>query len=247
MIKRTKKVLITTRSSKAIEQKKEQIKFHKDRVDTCIYVRDPENQILKLKKIVALIGASSLSRVLCIAPGEELLFFKNGDSKITAIDISKEMLERSKKVLINSNLNIDYILADAEYLPFKEGIFDLSFGIAFLHHVFNPKKVLSEMHYVTKKGGCIGASEPNMYNLLNIYGFIVTYPYDKGVLRSRPNVILNHAKYLKMRDIKTFYLLISPRTGYKILDTLIKTIVEIFEKTILSKTLGISIIYAFKK
>jgi SAM-dependent methyltransferase len=242
-----KKVVKTTQNSKAVKQKKEQIKFHKNSVDIDTYVRNPENQILKVKKIVDLIGISSFNRVLCIAPGEELLFFENSDSRIIAIDISKEMLERSKKLFINLNLNIDYMLADAESLPFKEGIFDLSFGIAFLHHVFDPKEVLSEMYYVTKKYGYIGASEPNMCNLLNIYNFIVGYPYDKGVLRSRPPIILNHAKYLKMSDIKTYYLIISPRIGYKFLDTRIKNILEILKQTILSKTLAISIIYAFKK
>lgn len=57
---------------------------------------------------------------------------------------------------------IDYevIAADAEYLPFADGQFDLVFAVAALHHALDLPQMISEMARVCKAGGTVaGLSE----------------------------------------------------------------------------------------
>jgi len=70
-------------------------------------------------------------------------------SKITGIDVYKESIDYAKK----KYPNINFIVADAHKLPFKDNTFDMVICYETIEHVVNPKKVLAEIKRVMKKNG----------------------------------------------------------------------------------------------
>ncbi len=53
------------------------------------------------------------------------------------------------------------VVADMEFLPFKDNTFDLVYGFGVLHHLSNIRKGVSEATRVLKKGGYIGFGGEN--------------------------------------------------------------------------------------
>ncbi|MEW6621514.1 MAG: class I SAM-dependent methyltransferase [bacterium] len=95
--------------------------------------------------------------------GEYTSRLSPSSKKIIAIDISLPLIQQAKQKLPDVN----FIIADAENLPFKEGIFEAVVGNAVLHHL-NLDKALEEMKRVLKPGGKIAFTEPNMLNPQNL-------------------------------------------------------------------------------
>ena len=60
--------------------------------------------------------------------------------------------------------NLDFIVADACNLPFKDGAFNVVFEKDALHHIRNHKRGLEEMKRVAKKGGQVVVIEANRDN-----------------------------------------------------------------------------------
>lgn len=95
--------------------------------------------------------------------------------KVIAIDISMNMLIKCRSNF--SNENIDFILADAENLPFKENIFDCVAASSVLHHIPEYKKFLSESFFVLKQGAVLYIQhEPNA----NVKNFALFSFFDKA-------------------------------------------------------------------
>ena len=71
-------------------------------------------------------------------------------------DINGAMLEEGRKNLIDRGLvDVGFVQANAEFLPFKDNTFDcvsIAFG---LRNVTNKEGALKQMHRVLKKGGCL--------------------------------------------------------------------------------------------
>ena len=72
----------------------------------------------------------------------------NGDKKV-ALDISSVNLtlarERSSKLML--------VQADAEYIPFRERVFDVVLMVDLLHHVPNPDAAIKEVNRILRRGG----------------------------------------------------------------------------------------------
>jgi demethylmenaquinone methyltransferase/2-methoxy-6-polyprenyl-1,4-benzoquinol methylase len=82
---------------------------------------------------------------------------KVGDSgKVVLSDINGSMLEEGRKNLINHGvIDVDFIQANAESLPFEDNTFDcvsIAFG---LRNVTHKNIALKQMHRVLKKGGSL--------------------------------------------------------------------------------------------
>ena len=71
-------------------------------------------------------------------------------------DLSREMLKEAKE-----KGNILLVETDAQRLPFKDDMFDLTLCTDTLHHLPNAEQVVSEMKRVTKGGGCVVVIEIN--------------------------------------------------------------------------------------
>jgi len=84
-----------------------------------------------------------------------------GVNKIIAIDISLDLIKKGREKIKGPGVN--FVVADAENLPFKEGVADAVIGVSVLHHL-EIKAAFKEIMRAVKKGGKIVFSEPNMLN-----------------------------------------------------------------------------------
>ncbi|MCS5589292.1 MAG: bifunctional demethylmenaquinone methyltransferase/2-methoxy-6-polyprenyl-1,4-benzoquinol methylase UbiE [Candidatus Thioglobus sp.] len=110
---------------------------------------------------IASSNVSKGDKVLDIAGGTGDLAIKFrkkvGDSgKVILSDINGSMLEEGRKNLINHGIiDVDFIQANAESLPFEDNTFDcvsIAFG---LRNVTHKNTALKQMHRVLKKGGSL--------------------------------------------------------------------------------------------
>ncbi|MCK5536085.1 MAG: methyltransferase domain-containing protein [Bacteroidales bacterium] len=105
---------------------------------------------------------NSQSKVLEIGCGTAIFtekIYNKTKAKITAIDISEDLLNQAKKKLPEVIFKID----DAMNLSFDDNYFDLVYGSSILHHL-DFEKSLSEIFRVLKHGGIVIFAEPNMIN-----------------------------------------------------------------------------------
>jgi ubiquinone/menaquinone biosynthesis C-methylase UbiE len=73
--------------------------------------------------------------------------------KMYATDLTEVMLENTANHLAKSNPNMDFIIADAEDLPFLKNSFDLVTCRIAPHHFPNPENFIKEVTRVLKKNG----------------------------------------------------------------------------------------------
>ncbi len=80
---------------------------------------------------------------------------------VVGVDFSIGMIREAKK-RIDSNIweraKCSLVLADIEYLPFRENTFNLAFSITVLQNIQNQKQVLYELFRVLKKNGRVVVS-----------------------------------------------------------------------------------------
>jgi ubiquinone/menaquinone biosynthesis C-methylase UbiE len=80
---------------------------------------------------------------------------KNKSNNVTALDISKEMLDLNKKKAVNKELNIRFIQSDVIDMPFDDGKFDSIISITVLRHFPEYEIILKEYIRVLKSGGIL--------------------------------------------------------------------------------------------
>ena len=79
------------------------------------------------------------------------------DVKVSGIDISPGMIERSKELLGG---RADLRVGDSEHLPWNEKSCDMVTCNASLHHYPNPELVLKEMRRVLTRDGGVIIADP---------------------------------------------------------------------------------------
>lgn len=85
---------------------------------------------------------------------------------VVGLDLSTTQMVRAKRKFKNTN----YVVGDAQKLPFQNNSFDLIVAINMLHHVYKPDEVLKEAYRVLKKDGKILTVDPNLYNPIGFTG-----------------------------------------------------------------------------
>jgi ubiquinone/menaquinone biosynthesis C-methylase UbiE len=74
--------------------------------------------------------------------------------KVTAIDLTPEMLKVAEKFLQgNGHQNVDFKIGDAENLPFEDGLFDIVTCRIAPHHFPNVNQFVKEVQRVLKPSG----------------------------------------------------------------------------------------------
>ncbi len=95
--------------------------------------------------------------------GQYLCWF-NSFAKAWGVDISFESLKRIPDACKNRIL-----VADFNFLPFEDEVFDLVFSNHSIEHTLDKKVVLSEFHRVLKNGGLLFIAAPNKLGLPEIF------------------------------------------------------------------------------
>lgn len=104
------------------------------------------------KKILPLLGNIRGKKILDVGAGTGRLAIemaKFPGAKVTALDISPEMLEQLKK----KDQQIECVVGDAENLPFVSGSFDVVMAAFLIVHLKDPRQFFDEVYRVLKDGG----------------------------------------------------------------------------------------------
>lgn len=127
------------------------------RYDSTAHVYDmryAEEQTAKIEAAMKNIDIEKESLVLDAGCGTGLLFAYVADEAqaTVGLDISRNILLRAKERARNFE-NAHLILADADNLPLKEGVFRVLFAVTLLQNMPDPPKTLGEMKQVTRDNG----------------------------------------------------------------------------------------------
>ncbi|MEY2194776.1 class I SAM-dependent methyltransferase [Neobacillus sp. BF23-41] len=111
------------------------------------------NDLQKLLEMAMTTGEEELLDV-ATGGGHTANAFASGVKKVTAVDLTPEMLAAAQKYIIgNGHQNVEFIIGDAEVLPFSEGVFDIVTCRIAPHHFPNVNKFVDEVHRVLKPSG----------------------------------------------------------------------------------------------
>lgn len=185
-------------------------------------------------------------RVLDLASGtgdlaQEMIKLVGTHGKVVMTDLNEHMLHIGKDRLIDQGRfdNIEFVLADAQALPFVNSDFDcvtIAFG---LRNITDQPKALNEMYRVLKPGGKIVILEfsqiktPLLEKLYDLYSFKIlpklgeviahdrsSYEYLVESIRMHPSqeVLKNMLQTAGFEDVEYFNLtggIVALHTGYK--------------------------------
>ena len=100
-------------------------------------------------KLIPLLGNLTGKNVLDIGAGTGRLsvLLANRGAKVTALDVSSEMLKKIKKA---KNQEIKIVIGDAENLPFADNTFDIVAAAFLIVHLKDPTKFFDEAYRVLK-------------------------------------------------------------------------------------------------
>jgi ubiquinone/menaquinone biosynthesis C-methylase UbiE len=89
------------------------------------------------------------------------------NARLVAIDIAYNLTHQGKEGKDPSVTNIEYIVADASYLPFRDDAFDLVFALGALHHVVALERCVNDIARVCKDELVI--VEPNKFSYQSLF------------------------------------------------------------------------------
>ncbi len=103
---------------------------------------------------------------------------RHPDCRITAIDLSREMLKLGERNVagagFSERVRVEYV--DAKRLPYADGQFDAVISNSIIHHIPAPGTVLGEMKRVLRPGGLLfvrdlsrPADESTLHQLVQTY------------------------------------------------------------------------------
>lgn len=123
------------------------------------------------------------------------------------IDTSLESVLAAKRVSEQMGQNIEYLVADCRYLPFRTESFDLIFSFSVLHH-FSKENAISTLMEIDRtliSGGVSLVQMSNVFGLHNIFNQII-HASNKSIFAVR---------YWTPRELKrSFEILIGPTSVF---------------------------------
>jgi len=112
----------------------------------------------RLRKALYCLGFKPFETILDVGCGAGLLFKHIVDpiGVIVGVDIARELLNIAKKLIKNSRLNEVFLVrADADFLPFRDGVFDKVFAITLLQNMSIYLLTFNEIARVAKDDSVI--------------------------------------------------------------------------------------------
>jgi ubiquinone/menaquinone biosynthesis C-methylase UbiE len=110
-----------------------------------------------LARLVAA-GPADLAVDLACGPGTLALRFAKHVRWMCAYDLTPAILQRARQKAAQEGLlrKLDFVIGDAQTLPFADGSLDLAVTSYSLHHISDPARVIHEMARVVKRRGRVG-------------------------------------------------------------------------------------------
>ncbi|MBI4692177.1 MAG: class I SAM-dependent methyltransferase [Candidatus Terrybacteria bacterium] len=93
--------------------------------------------------------------------GGTAIAFAEAGANVFGIEVSKELIDISKRFAAVNNAKPEFILYDGKKIPFGDNVFDAALSISVLEHVSDPVNYLSEILRVLKPGGYLYLAFPN--------------------------------------------------------------------------------------
>lgn len=138
----------------SVWEKKLSAMKHYDAVAKIYDLQYGQEQRLKIEFSLGNLNLKSESLILDVGCGTGLLFDYVLGNVIVGVDVSKGIL-RIAKEKIKGRENVFLVQADADYLPFQDGIFGVIFAITLLQNMPSPIETLEEISRVAKKDAVI--------------------------------------------------------------------------------------------
>jgi len=85
--------------------------------------------------------------------GTDLLQFARGGAVCTGIDLTPRSVEISRHHLDLYGMSADFLLSDAERLPFADNSFDVFYSNGVLHHTPGTRAAVEDAHRILRPGG----------------------------------------------------------------------------------------------
>ncbi len=115
---------------------------------------------------------------------------------IVAVDITPQQIEKAQRKL----KKVNYFLADAENLPFKDKVFDASISAGSIEYWPNPEKGIKEMARVTKSGGrvvILAPRKPDNFIAKKFAELIMLFPTTQQCVEWFKRAGLRNIKYIE--------------------------------------------------
>ena len=103
--------------------------------------------------------------------------------RITGLDFSSSAVEIARESARVEKTNVDFVVGDAEALPFADNSFDLVVSCECMEHVPHPAKMAQELARVLKPGGRFCLTTPSYLNgmlLAWFHSWLTQRPLDTG-------------------------------------------------------------------
>jgi ubiquinone/menaquinone biosynthesis C-methylase UbiE len=151
------------------------------------------------KKIVKNLLHSSKGLMLDVGTGTGRfsIWFAEKGFEVIGLDVSKEMLKKAKRKAFLQHVNVNFILADAGYFPFRRAVLDTCISINVIDHVYNIKNFLKEARYILKAKGFLIFNFSNMISLYLPFAIFINW---KNQAMFKKNKIYSHWHTLKAID-----------------------------------------------
>ena len=157
-----------------------------------------------IKKVL---GAQSSDVILDIGCGSGVQIRALGleiPNLIIGMDVNRNALLYAKKKEISHS---EFLIADAQQLPFKEQTIDKIICAEIIEHLNNPEQLIAETHRVLRRDGSIVISTPNEKSIWGLYEFLWD-AFGRG-----RNYGETHLRFFSIRDLETYFKSFKTRTA----------------------------------
>src|SRR5262249_26689243 len=124
--------------------------------------RDSTRYMGMLREYLDAIDLTGAQRVLALGCGtgaevREVLRRSNFQGRVTAIDISADLVERGKGLAEQEGFagRIEWLVGDAQELSLPDGFFDLVLAHTLVSHLPEPKRIVQQAARVVRPGGTV--------------------------------------------------------------------------------------------
>ena len=130
-------------------------------------------------------------------PGFFAIILAQRGHKVTAVDLTEEMLNQAKENADYYHVDIDFHLLENQFLPFEDDTFDLVISRDVTWMLQDAEAILKEWKRVTKKGGKVLYFDANWYYYLFDEEYKKKHMENEKVVKEKGGFLYNKAKVME--------------------------------------------------